>query len=252
MLFCIESIQLEIGKQYMKLNIRSIVGVVALSLAGAVSASADTVSYNFGQVSGGTTPAGSPPWLQALISDSGVPNTVNLTLSAGNLSGSDFVTCWYFNLNPALNPATLNISVSSTTGSFTGPTVQTGANGFKAGPDGKFDLLFGFASTGDDSTRFTSGDSLTYTITGISGLTADDFNWLSTSAGGSGAYSSAAHIESGSPLAGAWVNPTSTLEQNAQTAPAVPDGASTIGLLGASLIAIEAFRRKMQVHSSVR
>jgi hypothetical protein len=235
----------------MKLNIRNLATVLALSATSALSVSASTVGYNFGQVSGGTTPAGSPPWLQAVFTDTGLPaNTVNLTLSAGNLSGSDFVTCWYFNLNPSLNPTELNLTVSSSTGSFTAPSVQTGANGFKAGPDGKFDLLFGFASTGDDSTRFTSGDSLTFTITGISGLTADDFSWLSTSAGGSGAYSSAAHIESGSPIVSAWVNPTSTLVQNAETAPAVPDGATTIVLLGASLIAIESFRRKMQFRSA--
>ena len=233
----------------MKSNYRIVSGILAFAVAGVLSASADTISYNFGQVSGGTTPAGAPPWLQATFTDTAA-STVNLTLSAGNLSGSDFVTCWYFNLNPGMDPANLNLTVSSSTGSFTAPSVGVGANGFKAGPDGKFDLLLGFSSTGDDSTRFTSGDSLTFTITGISGLTADDFSWLSTSAGGKGTYSSAAHIESGAPLADAWVNPTSTLRQNADTSPRVPDGGTTIALLGASLIAIEGFRRKMQLRSS--
>jgi hypothetical protein len=233
----------------MKLNIGSLFSVAVLSLAAGLSASASSVSYNFGEISGGTAPAGSPPWVQAVFSDT-VADTVSLTLSAGNLSGSDFVTCWYFNLNPSLVPSSLTLSVSGSTGSFTGPTVQAGANGFKAGPDGKFDLLFGFTSTGDDSTRFTSGDSLTFTITGISGLTADDFNWLSTSAGGGGAYASAVHIESAE--GSAWINPTSTLTDNAQTAPSVPDGATTLTLLGTSLVAIEAFRRKMQPRSASR
>jgi len=236
----------------MKLNIRTLGRIVALSVAGMLPASASTLNYTFGQVSGGTSPAGSPPWLQAVFTDNGLPaNTVNLTLTAGNLSGGDFVTCWYFNLNPALNPTGLNFTVSSSTGSFTAPSIQAGANGFKAGPDGKFDLLFGFTSTGNDSTRFTSGDSLTFTITGISGLTVDDFSGLSTSAGGSGAYPSAARVASGSdvPAAG-WINPISTLRQNGDTTPAVPDGATTSVLLGVSLVAIEGLRRKMQVRSA--
>jgi hypothetical protein len=234
----------------MKRNIGLFFSVTALSLAVGLSASGSTVGYNFGEVSGGTAPAGSPPWIQAVFSDSGSPNTVNLTLSAGNLSGNDFVTCWYFNVNPALNLSTMTLTASGSAGSFTGPSVQTGANAFKAGPDGKFDLLFQFASTGDNSTRFTSGDSLTFTITGIGGLTADDFNALSTCTGGSAAYASAAHIESTD--GDGWINPTSTIQQDAETAPRVPDGGATVVLLGASLVAIEAFRRRMQFRFTVR
>lgn len=233
----------------MRFNSGSLFSVATLSLVVGLSASASTVTYNFGAVSGGTAPAGSPPWVQAVFSDT-TSDTVNLTLSAGNLTGGDFVTCWYFNVNPALSASSLTLAVAGSTGSFTGPSVQTGANAFKAGPDGKFDLLFGFSSTGDDSTRFTTGDSLTFTITGISGLAADDFNWLSTSAVGGGAYASAAHIESTD--GNAWINPTSTLRENAETAPRVPDGATTITLLGASLVAVEVFRRKMQSRSAVR
>jgi hypothetical protein len=233
----------------MKLNIGSLFSVAALSLAASVSASASTVTYNFGQLSGGTAPAGSPPWIQAIFSDTGA-GSVNLTLSAGNLSGSDFVTSWYFNLNPALSTSSLTLAAAGSTGSITAPSVQTGDNNFKAGPDGKFDLVFGFTSTGDDSTRFTSGDSLTFTITGIGGLTADDFNYLSTSAGCGGTYASAANVVSTD--GNGWINPTSTFTQNAETAPGVPDGGTTVALLGASLLAVQAFRRKMQFRSAVR
>jgi hypothetical protein len=234
----------------MKQDVKSILGILAVSLTGALCASASTLSYNFGSVSEGTPPSGTPPWLQAIITDNGLPaNTVNLTLTAGNLSGSDFVTSWYFNLNPSLDPASLSFTLTDSTGSFTAPSVQTGANGFKAGPDGKFDVLVGFASTGDNSARFTSGDSLTFSVTGISGLTVGDFDWLSTCAGASGQYDSAANISSGE--ASGWINPTSTLRENAQTAPSVPDGATTIALLGASLVAIEGVRR-MQMRFSNR
>jgi hypothetical protein len=226
-----------------------------MSLAGVLHSSASTLNYNFGSVSGGATPAGSPPWASATFSNDGLPSdTVQLTLSAGNLSSGAFISCWYFNLNPALDPVGLALAVSGSTGSFTTPTVQTGANGFKAGPDGKFDLLFGFATTGDDLAKFGSGDSVTFTITGISGLTADDFSWFSTSVAGGGTYSSAAHINSGSTdLPGAWVNPTSAqLFNNADTAPRVPDTSTTIALLGVSVVAIELFRRKMRTQSAAR
>ena len=236
-------------KVVMKQQIRSLLGIAAVSLAGVLSASASSVSYNFGAVSDGTAPAGSPPWLQAVISDTGMPaNTVNLTLTAGNLTGSDFVTCWYFNLNPSLDPTQLAFTVSGSSGSFTGPSVQTGANGFKAGPDGKYDVLLGFASTGNDSTRFTSGDSISFNITGISGLTIGDFGWLSTSASGGGAFVSAAHVISGDDSG--WINPVSTFRQNADTAPSVPDGATTVLLLGASLTAMAGFRRMQLRHAA--
>jgi hypothetical protein len=233
----------------MKMNLKSMLGVAAVSAAGVLTSAASTVTYDFGQVSGGATPAGTPPWVQAVFSDAGMPaDTVQLTLSAGNLAGNSFVSCWYFNVDPALNPSALNFTASGSSGAFTGPTVNTGANGFKAGPDGKFDVLFAFASTGDDSTRFGAGDSVTYTISGISGLTADDFNWLSTSAGGSGQYSSSAHIDSGTIDCPAWVNPTTTqILGNATDERSVPDASGTITLLGASLAGIETLRRKLKL-----
>ena len=236
----------------MKMNLISLLGIAAVSAAGVLNATASTVTYDFGQVSGGATPAGTPPWVQAVFSDVGMPaDTVQLTLTAGNLAGSAYVSSWYFNVDPTLNPSALSFAAGGSTGSFTGPTITTGPNGFKAGPDGKFDVLFAFTSTGDDSTRFTSSDSVTYTISGISGLTADDFNWLSTSAGGSGQYSSAAHIESGSVDCPAWVNPSTTqILGNADDQHSVPDASTTIMLLGVSLAGIESMRRKLKVQAA--
>lgn len=232
----------------MKLKIRSLAGVSAALLVSAFSASADTVTYNFGSVSSGATPAGSPPWVQAAFTDTGMPaNTVQLTLNAGNLSGSEFVSCWYFNLDPTLNASALTFTATGSSGSFTTPTVMTGTDGFKAGPDGKFDVLLKFSTSGDASTRFMSGDSLTFDITGITGLTADDFNWLSTSAGGSGLYSSAVHIQSIDGGDSAWVNPTSTQLQNDSVDRQVPDHSATVALLGTSLLVIEGLRRKMRI-----
>jgi hypothetical protein len=234
------------------MKLPSIIGIAAWSCLGVLNAGASTLTYNFGQVSGGTAPAGSPPWVQAVFTDSGLPaDTVQLTLTAGNLAGGSFVSCWFFNLDPSLDPTKLSFSPSGSTGLFTDPAISTAANGFKAGPDGKFDILFSFTSTGDDSALFGNGDSLTYTITGLSGLTVDDFDRLSTCAGGSGDYASAAHIQSGPDGQGTfgWVNPT-TISANADIAPNVPDSSMTIGLLGASLAGLGVFRKRMQARSS--
>jgi hypothetical protein len=235
----------------MKVNLQSILGIAAMSALGVLNSAANTVTYDFGQVSGGPTPAGTPPWVEASFSDAGLPSdTVQLTLTAENIAAGAYVNCWYFNVNSLLNPSSLQFTQTGSAGSFGGPTIATGANSFKAGSDGKFDILFGFNSTGDDSTRFTSGDSVTFTITGISGLTVQDFAELSTSAGGSGAYTSAAHIEAGGDCP-SWVNPTATTQilGNADTRPSVPDTSATIALLGTSLAAIGVFGRKLKAQA---
>jgi hypothetical protein len=232
----------------MKVNLKSILGIAAVSAVGVLNSAASTVTYDFGEVSGGPTPAGTPPWVEASFSDLNMPaDTVQLTLTAENLAAGSSVSCWYFNVNSLLVPTSLQFTQTGSTGSFGGPTISTGANAFKAGPDGKFDILFAFNSTGDDSSLFTSGDSVTFTITGISGLTVQDFNELSTSAGGVGAYTSAAHIESAPSDCPSWVNPslTTQIQGNADTR-SVPDASSTIALLSASLVGIGAFRRKLK------
>jgi hypothetical protein len=228
---------------------RSISGIAVVLLGGILPLSASTITYDFGQVSSGTTPVGAAPWLQAVFTDNSLPaNTVQLTLTAGNLVGSEFVSCWYFNLNPALDPTALSFSLAGSTGSFANPSIQTEANGFKAGPDGKFDILLGFSTASGQ--RFTGGDSLTFTITDLNGLTASDFNQFSTACG-SGAYTSATDVQSiGDNGGSAWINPTSIVA-NDQRAPAVPDGSETVALLGVSLLAIEGLRRKLQARPLV-
>lgn len=234
------------------MKLRSILGIATVFAAGVLSTAASSVTYDFGQVSSGSAPAGSPPWVQASFSDVGMPaDTIQLTLSAGNLAGSSYVSCWYFNVDSLLDPTALQFTAAGSAGSFTGPTISTGANAFKAGPDGKFDILFAFNSAGDDSTRFGNGDSLTFNITGISGLTVQDFNQLSTSAGGVGAYASAAHIQSAD--YSTWINPSTTtqVQGNADDAPqrTVPDASATIALLSASLAGVEMLRRKLRTNS---
>jgi hypothetical protein len=230
--------------RYMKTYSRFLAGVTAMLVGGILPLSASTVTFNYGTVSAGTAPGGAPPWLQAVFSDTGSANTVQLTLNAANLAGTEFVSGWYFNLNPAMDPKALSFSLAGSN-----PSIQTGKNYFKAGPDGKFDLLLGF-STANNGNRFVNGDSLTLTITG-NGLTASDFDYLSTPGGGNDGYGSSAHIQAISPYdKSGWINPSSTVFT--PSTQRVPDGSETAVLLGVSLLIMEALRRKIQARALAR
>jgi hypothetical protein len=206
----------------------------------ATGSMAGTLTYDFSDSFAGSPPGAVPPWLEASFTDKGMPaNTVQLTLSAVNLSSSEFVSCWYFNLNPSLDASALNISSSSSIGSFGAPSVQTGTDTFKAAGSGKYDILFTFGGAGDSSAGFGADDSVTFTITGIPGLNASDFGFLSTS-GDNGPYASAAHIVSGQQ--NGWVDPASVIHASILTSVSdVPDTAGTLALLSLSALALGTF-----------
>jgi len=205
------------------------------------TASASSITYDFDhEFSSGTPPAGAAPWLQAVFSDAGA-NTVQLTLSTLNLTGSEFVSGWYFNLNPAFSTADLTISQTGMGGAFDAPSISRGTDAFKADGDGKYDLLFSFGTAGDASQRFTSGDSITFTLSGITGLNAADFNYMSAPAGGHGPYVAATHVQSIDGNYSGWLDPSTTLDSGDVQ---VPDGYLTIVLLGMGCVAIEGLRRK--------
>jgi hypothetical protein len=144
--------------------------------------------------SGTTAPAGSTPWLNATFDDGGAAGTVTLTLSATNLTGGEFVGDWYFNLDPALDSSSLLFSAPTKVGSFGDPGIGKATDAYQADGDGKYDIEFAFAM-GGAGVRFGAGESATYTITGISTLTANSFKFLSSPAGGHGPYYTAAHVQ---------------------------------------------------------
>jgi hypothetical protein len=162
-------------------------------------------SYEF---SGGTAPTGAPPWLTASFDDHGATGSVTMTLTATNLTGNEFVSGWYLNLSPALNPGDLVFSSPTKIGSFTDPTVGLGADLFKADGDGSYDILLSFLTSDGLSSRFSAGDSVSYVITGISSLTASSFDCLGVeeSGAGYGPFPMAAHVQGiGPDSASGWV-----------------------------------------------
>ena len=171
--------------------------LVGLVFAAAASGTAQAGSITFlmdYEFSGGTPPEGTPPWLAATFDDDGTAGSVVMTLTTTNLPGTEFVREWYFNLDPTLDPTDLAFSAPTKTGTFADPTVSTGTDAFKADGDGNYDILVAFDNA-PPANRFTAGDAVEYTITGIGSLTAASFNFLSAPAGGHGPYLTAAHVQ---------------------------------------------------------
>ncbi|HSW46545.1 MAG TPA: PEP-CTERM sorting domain-containing protein [Phycisphaerae bacterium] len=178
-------------KHFTRLLVTALFGLAAT----AAQVQAAITLHNVLEFSGGTPPSGSPPWLTATFDDGGGSGLVVMTLIATNLTGDEFVSGWYLNLSPTLSPASLIFSAPTKVGSFTTPGISKGVNQFKADGDGKYDILFSFATSGGASSRFTSGDSIRYTVTGIASLTENDFDVLSFPAGGHGPFTMAAHVQ---------------------------------------------------------
>src|SRR5580698_10361717 len=155
------------------------------------SSSAATYAFDFDAVFDGTTPAGTSPWVTAVFSDAG-PGTVDLTISAPGLTTGEYVGDLFFNFNPVLNPMKLKFTETAETGSFKDPTVSKGMNTLSPDNEGEFDLGLSFSAA--SSKQFVSGDSIEYTITGVAGLDAADFNFLDYCTTGSGLYYAAADI----------------------------------------------------------
>lgn len=182
----------------------------------------------------GPPPSGTAPWVTTTFQNDASAGGVLLTISGADLAGSEKLDTLYFNLNPADNVNNLTFafqSEASPNGNVPAQaTISTGEDAFMADGDGKYDISFAFSTANQAS--FMNGDSITYLISGISGLTAADFDYLSTPAGGAGPFYAAAHIQAiGSGATGAWVDP------------AVPEPAA-FGFVAAALAVVVTLRRR--------
>jgi hypothetical protein len=172
------------------------------------------------------------PGLQAVFSDTS--GGVTLTFSA--LTSGDEVNSLYFNFNPSLSASSLVFTPMQADGStFSGSTIQTGMDAFKVDGGGKYDIKFSFPDG-----AITGGNSLTFDITGITGLTAGDFNYLSTPTIGANGPS-----ESSAILVDGGGNPVVVLDESTfdGSDSTVPDEFATVALLGLSFAGLEIVRR---------
>jgi hypothetical protein len=179
------------------MNMRAVLlAGLLLAVAGPLSA-ASLIFDSSIEFSGATAPSGAPPWLRATFDDGGKAGSVMLTFEALNLTGDEFVSELHFNLDPTLDPTLLTFGPITKFGSFDDPTISTGADAFKADGDGKYDLQFAFSISGQGggSSRFGAGESMSLAISGIAGLVASSFDFLSAPDGGSGPFLTAAHVQ---------------------------------------------------------
>jgi len=162
---------------------------------GASTAQASVIFDLSIEYSDATPPEGTPPWLNATFEDSVVDDEVTLTLTTTNLTDDESVKEWAFNLDPLLDPTSLGFSAPIKTGSFDAPEITTGTNFWLADGDGYFDIKIKFSTADSAAERFGVGDGAVFTISGIVGLTADSFDFISEPDGGQGEYETVAHVQ---------------------------------------------------------
>jgi len=204
----------------------------ALALVDA-PALAGVVTFDYAiEFSGGASPEGPVPWLRATFTD--VDGSVTLDLTALNLSGTEFVSKWLFNLDPALDPDSLSIAYED---GVVPDSIETEMDDLHGAGGTRFDVLFSFP-TSHGPGRFDAGDHSTFLITwtGLgSPLSASSFSFL-TSEHGLGPLLSAAHVQGiGEADDSGWVAPS-------EETPVPEPG--TLLLLGTSLLGVARYVRR--------
>ena len=204
---------------------------LAILLAGGILAApaafGNAIRFDFG-------PTGSPS-MTALFEDV-APNQIQLTITALSLSGNnDFINSVYFNFNPAFDSRTLTFTQTGSIGGVQG-LANTANDSYKAiGGGGKFDINLAFGPT------FSTGDVVTFAITGPNGLSINDFLFQETAAAGRSPTYAAGSFQELSGIVIVQGTPITTTEISA------PDAASTLGLLVLGLFSISLLSRHLRV-----
>jgi hypothetical protein len=207
--------------------------------AASLSTTQAAVIFDFDNAFSGSPPAQTnTPWLEAQFQDV-TPGTVRLTVLNLGLSGSENIDQLYFNLATNMNPLALSFSGLSISGADL-PLISLGTNQFKADGDGKYDVLLDFAQGGTITNRFDGTDTFSCLISGIPGLTANDFNYLSFPAGGAGPFFAAGHVQRiGEGSLSGWISATSAGSVSVVPEPNV---ASFFGLIAGLWVAERVIR----------
>ncbi len=213
--------------------------VTSMLLSWGQSATADMLTLPFTyEFSKATSPSGELPWATATFDDRDTVGSVTLQLELGNLVEDEFVGLALFNLDPALDPASLVFGSPMKIGDFTDPAIGVGVNAFRGAGDQLFDLQFDFAQSNSKNYegRFSAGESMLLEITGP-GLVAGSFDFPSGSDNGLGPVTAAIHVQSIGPEGDSgWVTDTDSASRIG-----VPEPTTLLNLLsiaGLGMIAL--------------
>lgn len=205
--------------------------MLCLCFLPAAAASAASLAIEFDtEYSGGVAPASAAPWVVATFEDR-APGKVRLTISTAGLSARENLASAYFNLDPALAPARLAVRYA---GGVKAQEVTKGADCCRAGPDGRYDLLFAYPAGEGFNADASSVYDLAYS--GPGAFSAWSFGFLSASGGGAGAFYAAAHVQNTGIGSSAWIAPDDAPLAAPLPAPLAP--------LGVALALLFAFRRR--------
>jgi hypothetical protein len=181
--------------------------IAAMVFLAAVPAGAATVSFELDfEYTGGDDPAGPPPWLVADFVDTGL-NEVKMSINTFGLVDEEFVSSWFFNLDPELNAEFLSFRFVRESSTGLPATVSRGNDSQNAAGDrGQgFDIELTWSTS--QGRQFIAGKEVVYMISYSDAensgdmITAFSFNFFNQ-----GGLLSAAHVQGISPGdGGGWI-----------------------------------------------
>ena len=211
--------------------------------------------------SGTVAPANSIPWLRittTTISTTPGAQIVSVNFDTGGLfapgsiplgsglNGNEFIDSVFLNIgneDTTIDLSQISASVHSSSG-MSPPSlpISVGKDSYKADGDKHlYDARIDFATGGDNSVRFTSGDTLSlyFTYTGSGTFVADYFNALNYEPGKSeGIYTAASHVQATTGGGSAWI----ASDLNTSTVPEPSSG--VLSMLTATACCVFARKRR--------
>jgi hypothetical protein len=185
----------------------------------------------------GAKPASSnTPWVNSLFTDIG-PNTVRLTITAPNLTASEFIQNLYLNFNDTkqVNSLLFTPVFSLWQGVSTDYGLNLKQNQFQAGSQGgNFDIKLNFQKNGGLSSQFNQGDTVVFDITTTqnTSLSSLDFAFRSFDGSHPPLYYEAAN------LGGISKNDSGFVAADTFTVSLVPEPASGFAAAGIGLVGL--------------
>ena len=162
-----------------------------------------TIVYDLDFIFSGDQPGSSAPWGTISFTTTAGTNTL-VTMTAGNLTSSEFITFWGFSTTDATFTAPTTVSGLASGTVSVCSTISTPCSdaGQKADGDGFYDIVVSFTDA-NNSGRLTAGETVAFTI---QGAIETSFSPLSDPGGDHGRYNTAIHIQgiAGSTSCSAW------------------------------------------------